>query len=47
MLSKKQVQTCNNAVLLPILQSCIFWTDWASHAYQQTTFSLISNSQRV
>jgi hypothetical protein len=47
MLSKKQVQTCNNAVKLPIVQSCSFWTDWAPDAYQQTTFALISPSQKV
>jgi hypothetical protein len=41
------VWSCNNAVQLPMLLSCGFWTDEAPAAYQQTSFALIHQSQRA
>jgi hypothetical protein len=43
----EQVQFCNTAVLLPMLVSGGFWTDWAPAAHQQTSFALIGHSQRT
>jgi hypothetical protein len=36
-LCKEQVRTCNNALQLPMLLSCGFWTGCTNAAYQQTT----------